>query len=127
MLSRIQGRRPERFYVVAPGIAAPVHEYRVDDYAAYFRLIRGRLAEAVGEDDDALATANYPEPVDHCDVCPWSSVCSKRRRSDDHLSLVAGISRIQRRELESRDVSTLAALAEMPLPLAFRPQRGAAA
>src|SRR5437867_1970564 len=42
MLARIQGRRPERFYVVTPERAAPVHEYRVDDYAAYFRLIRGR-------------------------------------------------------------------------------------
>ena len=117
MLARIQGRRPERFYVVTPDTAAPVHEYRVDDYAAYFRLIRGLLEETVGEDDEVLAAANYPEPVDHCDVCPWSSVCSHKRRTDDHLSLVAGISRLQRRELEARDIPTLAALAEMPVPL----------
>ena len=78
MLARIQGRPPERFYVVTPDTAAPVHEYRVDDYAAYFRLIRGRLEETVGEDDDVLAAANYPEPVDHCDVCPWSSICSQK-------------------------------------------------
>ena len=127
MLARIQVRRPERFYVVTPGTAAHVHEYRVDDYAAYFRLIRGRLEETVGADDGVLAGANYPEPVDHCDVCPWSSVCSQKRRTDDHLSLVAGISRLQRRELETRNVPTLAALAEIPLPLAFKPKRGAAA
>lgn len=127
MLARIQGGRPERFYVVTPDTAAPVHEYRVDDYAAYFRLIRGRLEETIGEGDEVLAAANYPEPVDHCDVCPWSSVCSQKRRTDDHLSLVAGISRLQRRELEARDIQTLAALAEMPLPLAFKPKRGAAA
>ena len=127
MLARIQGRPPERFYVVTPDTAAPVHEYRVDDYAAYFRLIRGRLEETVGEDDDVLAAANYPEPVDHCDVCPWSSVCSQKRRTDDHLSLVAGISRLQRHELEARNIPTLAALAEMPLPLTFKPKRGAAA
>ena len=127
MLARIQGRPPERFYVVTPDTAAPVHEYRVDDYAAYFRLIRGRLEETVGEDDEVLAAANYPEPVDHCDVCPWSSVCSRKRRTDDHLSLVAGISRLQRRELEARNIPTLAALAEMPLPLKFKPKRGAAA
>jgi uncharacterized protein len=48
MLARIQGRRPERFYVVTPDTAAPVHEYRVDDYAAYFRLIRERLEKTVG-------------------------------------------------------------------------------
>jgi len=127
MLARIQDRPPERFYVVTPDTAAPIQEYRVDDYAAYFRLIRGRLEQAVGEDDDVLAAANYPEPVDHCDVCPWSSVCSQKRRTDDHLSLVAGISRLQRRELEAHKISTLAALAEIPLPLVFKPKRGAAA
>jgi len=127
MLARIQGRPPERFYVVTPDTAAPVHEYRVDDYAAYFRLIRGRLEETVGKDDDILAATNYPEPVDHCDVCPWSSICSQKRRTDDHLSLVAGISRLQRHELEARNIPTLAALAEMPLPLKFKPKRGAAA
>jgi predicted RecB family nuclease len=127
MLARIQGGRPERFYVVTPDTAAPVHAYRVDDYAAYFRLIRGRLEETVAEDDTVLAAANYPEPVDHCEVCPWSSVCSQKRRTDDHLSLVAGISRLQRRELEARNIPTLAALAEMPLPLKFKPKRGGAA
>lgn len=126
MLARVQGRRPARFYIVTPDTAAPVNEYRVDDYAAYFRLIRGRLEETVGRDSDALAAANYPEPVDHCDVCPWSSVCSQKRRADDHLSLVAGISRLQRRELEARDVSTLADLARLTLPLPFKPKRGAA-
>jgi len=58
MLARIQDRPPERFYVVTPDTAAPIQEYRVDDYAAYFRLIRGRLEQAVGEDDDVLAAAN---------------------------------------------------------------------
>ena len=127
MLARMQGRRPERFYVVTPDTALPVNEYRVDDYAAYFRLIRGRLEVTVNEDEEVLAAANYPEPVDHCDVCPWSSVCTQKRRTDDHLSLVAGISRLQRHELEARDIPTLAALAELPLPLAFKPKRGAAA
>ena len=97
----------------------------MDDYAAYFRLIRGRLEETVGEDDDVRGRG-VPEPVDHCDVCPWSSVCSQKRRTDDHLSLVAGISRLQRHELEARNIPTLA-LAEMPLPLKFKPKRGAAA
>jgi predicted RecB family nuclease len=126
MLARVQGRRPDRFYIVTPDTAAPVSEYRVDDYAAYFRLIRGRLEGTVGEDIEELAAANYPEPVGHCDVCPWSSVCSQKRRADDHLSLVAGISRLQRRELEARLVSTLADLARLPLPLPFKPKRGAA-
>jgi uncharacterized protein len=127
MLARAQDHSPERFYVVTPETAAPIHEYRVDDYAAYFRLIRRWLEETIGEDDAVLAASNYPEPVDHCDVCPWSSVCSQKRRADDHLSLVAGISRLQRRELEARNISTLAGLAKLPLPLPFKPKRGATA
>src|SRR5262249_23309710 len=83
------------------------------------------LEETICEEDDVLVAANYPEPVDHCDVCPWSSICNEKRRKDDHLSLVAGISRLQRRELEARGVLTLAELAMIPLPLAFKPKRGA--
>src|SRR5438093_8992407 len=84
------------------------------------------MQETIAQDADVVAAANYPDPVDHCDVCPWSSECNKKRHLDDHLSLVAGISRLQRRELASRAVSTLADLAKLPLPLSFKPKRGAA-
>ena len=119
-----QGRLPKQFYVVTPEPEVPIQTYRVDDYAAYLRLIRAQMQETVAQDDSDVAAANYPEPVDHCDVCPWSSGCSKKRRLDDHLSLVAGMSRLQRRELESRAVSTLSTLAKLPLPLTFKPNRG---
>lgn len=124
LLEEIQGARPERFFVVTPDAT---EEYRLDDHAAYFRLIRARLDEAARSDDEALAAANYPEPVDHCDICPWTAQCGARRRADDHLSLVAGISRTQRRELTAHNVMTMAALAGMPVaPMPFRPTRGAA-
>jgi uncharacterized protein len=126
MLATALGRRPEHFYVVSPDPDVPIHRFRVDDYAAYFRLIRAQMETTVALDDEAIAAANYPDPVDHCEVCVWSSECNKKRHQDDHLSLVAGISRLQRRELESRDVATLAQLATLPLPLAFEPTRGAA-
>ena len=105
--------RPEHFYVVTPDADHPVNTYRVNGYSAYFRLLRrSRLEAFVDEsDDEALAAANYPEPVDHCDVCAWSSVCSAKRRHDDHLSLVAGITRIQRAELQTQDITTVVELA----------------
>src|SRR5437773_2062965 len=126
MLAAAQGVRPEHFYVVTPDPAVPITAYRVDDYAAYFRLLRAKMEATVAQDHAAVAAANYPEPVDHCDVCIWSSECNEKRHQDDHLSLVAGISRIQRRELESRRVTTLAQLATVPLPLPFKPKRGSA-
>ena len=123
LLELVQGARPEHFHVVTPDTT---EAYRLDDYAAYFRLIRARLDSAAGEDDMALAAANYPEPVDHCDICPWTGPCSARRRRDDHLSLVAGIARSQRRELGAHDVVTMASLAAMPIrPMTFKPRRGA--
>ena len=125
LLAIIQSLDPEHFYVVTPDDDVPIKTYRVNDSAAYFRLLRSRLEAVVEGDDDTLAAANYPEPVDHCDVCPWSAVCSHKWRRDDHLSLVAGITRIQRRELATQNIMTVAALANTPLPLTFKPRRGA--
>ena len=121
MLALVQGARPETFVVRTP---VATETYRVDDYAAYFRLIRKHMQDAVAKSPESLADENYPEPVDHCDICAWIRECRDRRRTDDHLSLVAGISRGQRRELESRDIPTLTALAELPASIGFKPTRG---
>jgi uncharacterized protein len=123
MLTALQEVRPEYFHVVTPNEAAP-QSYKVDDYAAYFRLIKAKMLAAVYLGDEALATANYPEPVAHCEICQWFIDCSTRRRADDHLSLVAGISLLQRQELESRAVTTLSALADWVPPAGFKPKRG---
>jgi uncharacterized protein len=126
LLGTVQGMVPELFHVVTPDPAHPVHTFRVQDFASYFRLIRGHLEATSLQDPDVIAAANYPEPVDHCEICRWWGMCDKRRHDDDHLSLVAGISRLQRRELESAGVSTLTQLGTLPIPLPFVPRRGAA-
>src|SRR5437667_10475228 len=59
----------------------------------------------------------YPEPVEHCDVCRWAAECVARRRADDHLSLVAGISARQRRALSGRGTTTLTELGRLDLPV----------
>ena len=64
-------RTPECFHVVTPDPVTPVHTYRVDDFAAYFRLIRNRLETTSLQDHASLAAENYPEPVDHCEICRW--------------------------------------------------------
>ncbi len=125
LLASVQSAYPEYFYVVTPDVERPVSRYRVDSYSAYFRFLRRRLeAFATQGDEEALLAANCPEPVDHCDVCVWWSLCDARRRRDDHLSLIAGVTRIQRAELVGRDIGTVAGLARTPLPLPFKPRRG---
>ncbi len=122
LLGQLQGRAPEHMHVVPPYAGFSPETYRVADYAAYYRVVRTSLEAAVAAADDAQT---YPDPNPHCDICRWRDACDQRRRADDHLSLVAGISRAQRVELAGRDVDTVVALAEMPLPLAWKPERGA--
>jgi predicted RecB family nuclease len=118
-LERIQGVRPARLHVALGGSARTVETLRVDDYMAYYRSVRDRFLAALG--DAAPATyppaSTYPDPVEHCDVCRWAAECAIRRRRDDHLSLVAGISGRQRRALEGRGIATLEALGDAALPL----------
>lgn len=124
LLAGVQKAAPEKFHVVTPKPVDPVQHFRVADFAAYYRSVRRNLTAAVAQDPASLALANYPEHVDHCDVCRWFSLCNKRRRGDDRLSFVAGLSRLHSRELEAQSVTTLEMLGDLALPLSFKPHRG---
>ena len=122
LVARIQGVMPDRMHVVTPGRQFQPETFRTDDFLAYYRFVKSRL-EAEIDADTILAT--YPDPVEHCELCQWWTLCNDRRRSDDHLSFVAGISKLQIGELRKWDITTLANLATLPLPLRDRPERGA--
>ncbi len=118
-IAAVQGRPPEWVHVVLGGPASRTESFRMATLAAYYRRIRASLIAATTVADEPVfpPLSGYPEPVDHCDVCAWSSGCDARLRGDDHLSLVAGISRTQRRSLGERGILTVAGLARLPLPL----------
>lgn len=122
LLGIAQGLTPEFAHVVAPGSNFESQSYRIADYAAYYRLVKSGLEHAVA----GTATDNYPDPKPHCDICRWRTHCDTKRRQDDHLSLVAGISKTQMNELERRGIATMAELAVVPVPLEWKPERGAA-
>jgi predicted RecB family nuclease len=124
LLGKIQGTMPEFLWVVPPGTGFAGEKYRVTEYAAYYRYVRKRLLETVGEGVDQ---ETYPEPVEHCNICRWFKECDTRRRADDHLSLVAGIRRQQRDQFEEWNRETMAKLAVLPIPLKERPKHGARA
>lgn len=123
MLEAAQGTAPERMHLALGGpvgrngasSAAPggtaLETFRVTDFAAYFRSVKRRFVDALTDRPET-----YPEPCTHCDVCAWSPECRKRWRADDHLSLVAGITRKHRAALEADGVATLERLAQRPLP-----------
>ena len=145
LLEKIQGTSPEFLYVVPPSADFDEERYRVSEYAAYYRYVKSRLANALQADMQKTITASagsgqyalafttgnegensgtYPEPVEHCNVCRWFRECDEQRRGDDHLSLVAGIRKQQRKQLQEWNTSTVAKLAVLPIPLKERPRRG---
>ena len=123
LLGKAQGLTPQWFHVIAPWSEYQPQTFRVADFAAYYRRVRASLEQAV-ELDQTIDV--YPDPKPFCDVCRWQGRCDAKRRADDHLSLVAGISKIQIAELAEHAVTTCAALAAMPIPLTFKPGRGSA-
>ena len=124
LVGGVQGLLPEHMYVVAPWTEFEPQEYRTGDYAAYYRLVRTWLESVLANGAGALS---YPDPKEHCGMCRWSRQCDARRRRDDHLCLVAGISSQQIGELTGKYVATTAGLAATPLPLPWKPERGASA
>jgi predicted RecB family nuclease len=123
LLGALQGVRPERFWVVAPGDPFVPEPHRLKDCAAYVRAARRRYQAAALGDALARVDAHEPEPCAHCSVCRWWKDCEGQRRAVDHLSLVAGISGAQRVELRRQGITTTTALAGSP-ELPERPQRG---
>jgi uncharacterized protein len=110
-IGRIQGRLPERLYVV-PGTGV-VETYRPADFDAFFRIAQRRLQEHLESPPASL----YPWPVEHCSRCDFIPVCAGRWERDDHLTLVASVRRDQVERLSKAGVETLAALAHAPTEL----------
>jgi uncharacterized protein len=116
LLAGAQGIRP-RWMHLALG-DGEFTSLKVDDYAAYERQARRLLTAFIADDDGQNPpSVPYPEPVEHCVICRWSERCAGRRRRDDDLSLIAGITAGQRRVLKSAGIATrrgFAGLAELP-------------
>jgi predicted RecB family nuclease len=129
LLTELQGAPPEFLRVVVPNVEFVPENYRFDEYRAYFRFVRRSFESEVRKElpGSIKASGSYPDPVPHCDVCNWSSECKQRRIDDDDLSLVAGMRKLQRKELATSGVSTLRALAELPIPIPLKPNRGSVA
>lgn len=127
LLGELQGLVPAQMYIVRPGdggsqrgAEAFVREaFRFAEFAAIYRALKQDL-----ETQSQASVATYPEPTSHCETCNWRSRCDAERRADDHLSLVAGLSRGHARELVAQHITTLTALAAAPVPWPHAPSHG---
>ncbi|MGE0623791.1 MAG: TM0106 family RecB-like putative nuclease [Pseudomonadales bacterium] len=107
LLEHLQGVRPEHMHVVAPGRDWQPETYRVDEYAAYFRLLERGITAFTGKPDET-----YPELVSHCDLCAYWERCEQVRRADDQLCYVAGMQAGHIEQLRAAGIGSLRALAE---------------
>jgi predicted RecB family nuclease len=122
LLADTQKLSPEFAYVVTPGSEFNPQVFRLHDYAAFYRRVRNSLQHAV---ESGAGAEPYPEAKPHCEICRWRLHCNAKWREDDHLTFVAGISKLQIAELSKHGIATVAALADVPLPLLWKPERGA--
>ena len=122
LLASIQGVLPGSMYVIPPGVDFRPEPYRVLDFAAYYRFVKARLERAIEQNRNGITT--FAEPTAHCEICRWWQVCDADWRKQDHLSLVAGINRLQRKQLSTWEVTTVERLAVLPLPIQNRPDHG---
>ena len=116
LLTSLQGV-PPRWMHLALG-HGQLASLKVGHYAAYERQTRRALGAFIAADPGHNPPNDpYPEPVEHCAICRWDDFCAGRRRRDDDLSRVAGITKDQRRALKIAGVPTrrgLAGLAALP-------------
>ncbi|MES1175738.1 MAG: TM0106 family RecB-like putative nuclease [Myxococcales bacterium] len=113
LLGELQRSEPESFFIAPGGADVRLIELRTADYSSYYRLTKRRFEAFVtqgGVTSDSALSDVYPEPVEHCGVCSWWKRCEERRRADDHLSLVAGISARQRDRLSALNVARVTEL-----------------
>lgn len=114
LLSEVSGSEPERMHL-ALGHGELV-SFRTHDYAAYERQVDRLFAEFIGDEATYPPSDTYPDPVEHCAICRWQSECVARRRSDDDLSLIAGITARQGKSLKVAGVSSRRDFARMDEP-----------
>jgi uncharacterized protein len=106
-IARLQGEMPGAMHVVN-GLAER-ETFRPDDYFSYYRRLKRRFCDVVAE-----GNPTYPYPVPHCGLCDYLALCQQRWADDDHLVLVAGMSRLQVERLTAGGIETLEALGLAP-------------
>lgn len=110
-VERIQGVRPRRMHLIPGDGEHP--PFRPEEFDAYADQVRrhflARRAELA-----AGATPAYLYPVPDCDFCGYWGHCRDLRRDDDHLSLVATLTRPQGLRLEEHGVHSVADVAAIP-------------
>ena len=102
-VERLQGAPVERVHV--ENGRGERESFRVAEFQAYYRRVRGRFLAALAREDET-----YPWPCGHCGICDFRNLCRAKLEDDDHLVLVAGMRRAWAERLMEGGIRTLAQL-----------------
>lgn len=105
-VGEILGRLPSTFRIYL-GDLVPM-SIKTDSTMAFLRRLRGAYLETIA---DTQRSIHYPWRIDACRRCPWSEVCERTRRADDHLTQVPSLSRNAVSALERGGISSRVQLA----------------
>lgn len=109
MLADVQGVMPRHMYVVLGD--GRKDTFIVADYLRYYRQLKQRFLDWTSKN----ARESYPECCDRCGMCRWRDLCTAQWAGDDHLNRVAGITKVQIPKLTAAGISTMKALAQVPV------------
>jgi predicted RecB family nuclease len=103
-----------------------VQKYRINDYDAYYRYVQKNLDKLLEDTNPGDTDLEIAEPTSACDYCDWWEKCTNEREESSHLSITAGITKLQRIELEElpEQIDTWRKLAKWKVPEGFRPKHG---
>ncbi len=107
MVAKLQGREPRMMHVVLGDRSE--QSFRYADYSRYFMSLRDRFLQRV----TGNTIQTYPDPCEKCAQCKWRTNCENRRTEEDHLCLVANITKTQIKKLQDAGITTLEALGSL--------------
>lgn len=107
LLDDVQGLLPRHIHVVLGDRTE--QSFRLANYYRYYRKIKERFLQAA----KLPPGTTYPMPCAHCDLCDWRDLCREQWEQDDHLVLVANITRNQIDKLNAAGIETLEQLARL--------------
>lgn len=110
LLAAAQGTEPVHMEIVLG--TGETARFRFADYVRYFDNLKARFEAHIQKTAEERNT--YGEPCDFCSLCQWKDRCKAQLLSDDHLSQVAGISKVQIIRLKDAGISKMAELAATP-------------
>ena len=108
LLEKLQGVRPVKMHLLTGDDNK--HSFKVSDYFYYYRWAKKRFMDYV----QRIPKQSYPQPCNHCKICHWKEHCDAQWQRDNHLSLIADISKAQHDKLVAAGITSVAQLAAIP-------------